>query len=106
MGNDPIQQGGHFARPRKRTGHLRRASTSRLCKRGIAYGTRVLWRRSLRSSPRPEGYRSPQHSWEAGHMAKGGRCFRDPTEEVREMRNAETVLGIIRERGSRGLPLE
>jgi group II intron reverse transcriptase/maturase len=27
-------------------------------------------------------------------------------EEVREMRDAETVLGIIRERGSRGLPLE
>src|SRR5438309_8253824 len=26
--------------------------------------------------------------------------------EVREMRDAETVLGIIRERGSRGLPLE
>ena len=26
--------------------------------------------------------------------------------EVREMRDAETVLGIIRDRGSRGLPLE
>ena len=28
------------------------------------------------------------------------------TGEVREMRNAETILGIIRERGRRGLPLE
>jgi group II intron reverse transcriptase/maturase len=27
-------------------------------------------------------------------------------EEVREMRNADTILGIIRDRGSRGLPLE
>jgi group II intron reverse transcriptase/maturase len=27
-------------------------------------------------------------------------------EQVREMRNAETVLGIVRDRGSRGLPLE
>ena len=26
--------------------------------------------------------------------------------EVREMRNAETILAIIRERGRRGLPLE
>jgi hypothetical protein len=28
------------------------------------------------------------------------------TEEVREMRDAETTLAIIRERGKRGLPLE
>jgi hypothetical protein len=26
--------------------------------------------------------------------------------EVREMRNAQTILGLIRERGSKGLPLE
>ena len=31
-------------------------------------------------------------------MAKGDRCLRNPSEEVREMRNAETVLGIIQER--------
>ena len=35
-----------------------------------------------------------------------GRCLGNPTVEVREMRDAETVLGIIRERGSKGLPLE
>src|SRR6266542_3494993 len=39
-------------------------------------------------------------------MAKGGRCLRLPRWEVRVMRNAETILGVIRERGRRGLPLE
>jgi group II intron reverse transcriptase/maturase len=39
-------------------------------------------------------------------MAKGGRCLRNPGGEVREMRNAETVLGIIRGRGKRGLPVD
>jgi hypothetical protein len=32
--------------------------------------------------------------------------FRDPTEEGREMRTAEMVLGLLRDRGKRGLPLE
>ena len=31
-------------------------------------------------------------------MAKGDRWSDDPNVEVREMRNAETVLGVIRER--------
>jgi group II intron reverse transcriptase/maturase len=39
-------------------------------------------------------------------MAKGGRKINDQRREVREMRDAETILGIIRERGSKGLPLE
>src|SRR4051812_16660440 len=39
-------------------------------------------------------------------MAKGGRCCGCQDEEVREMRGAETVLGIVRERGKKGLPLE
>src|SRR6266542_5861292 len=39
-------------------------------------------------------------------MAKGGRCLRNPERKEREMRTTETVLGIIRERGTRGLPLE
>jgi hypothetical protein len=38
-------------------------------------------------------------------MKKGGRCSLDPIREVREMRSAETVLGIIHERGKQGLPL-
>ena len=39
-------------------------------------------------------------------MAKGDRWSDDQDVKVREMRNAETVLGVIRERGRRGLPLE
>ena len=38
-------------------------------------------------------------------MAKGGRCLRNSERKVREMRNATTVLGIIRDRGTRGLPV-
>src|SRR3954467_15998632 len=39
-------------------------------------------------------------------MAKGDRWSDDPDVKVREMRNAETILGVIRERGRRRLPLE
>jgi hypothetical protein len=65
--------------------------------RGTPYGARALRERSLRSSPRagkPSTWRR-----EAG-------VFDYPEREVREMRNAETILGVIRERGRQGLPLE
>src|SRR5262245_14333013 len=39
-------------------------------------------------------------------MAKGDRWSDDPDVKVREMRTAETVLGVIRERSSRPRPLE
>ena len=40
-------------------------------------------------------------------MAKGGRCPAiNSSLEVREMRNAETVLAIIQERGKESLALE
>ena len=39
-------------------------------------------------------------------MAKGGRCSGGREREVLEMRSAETVLAAIRDRGSRGLPVE
>src|SRR5205085_19928 len=39
-------------------------------------------------------------------MAKGDRWSDDLDVKVREMRNAETVLGVISERGRRRLPLE
>jgi group II intron reverse transcriptase/maturase len=38
-------------------------------------------------------------------MAKGDRSLDAHSREVREMRNAETVIGIIQERGRRRLPL-
>ena len=37
----------------------------------------------------------------AGHLGKGGRCLETQEGEVREMRSAETILGIIQERGKR-----
>ncbi len=39
-------------------------------------------------------------------MAKGGRFLDGEHEEVREMRNAESVLAVIRQRGERQLPLD
>ena len=39
-------------RSRERNGCLRRANTFSMCKRGIAYGARALWRRSPHSSQR------------------------------------------------------
>jgi group II intron reverse transcriptase/maturase len=39
-------------------------------------------------------------------MAKGGRHLDHPEGEVCVMQDAETLLGVIRDRGSRGLPLE
>src|SRR5437879_6110116 len=37
---------------------------------------------------------------------KGAGVFDSHNKEVRVMRNAEVILGVIRDRGSRGLPLE
>ncbi len=39
-------------------------------------------------------------------MAKGGRCLDTLDRGVRVMRDADRILRVIRERGSRGLPLE
>src|SRR5437763_16700314 len=39
-------------------------------------------------------------------MAKRGRCYGHQESEVRKMRDAETIRAVIRERGTRGLPLE
>ena len=40
----------------------------------------------------------------AHDTARGDRCSGTQGCEVREMRNAETVLGVIYERGRHGLP--
>ncbi len=48
------------------------------------------------------------HSWSAGELHTGQRVTGNLIEkdrEVREMRNAETILSIIRERGKHGLPV-
>ena len=64
--------------------------------RGIAYGTRVLWRRRPRSSRRSHDL--PRR---AGKPATGRRGPGDRTPDDREvcvMQNAETVVGVLRER--------
>ena len=43
---------------------------------------------------------------ESRPLGEGWQVLRDLGREVREMRNAATILGIIRDRGKRGLPLE
>ena len=60
-------------------------------KYGIAYKTRVSWRRSLDSSPRWRTS-NPVH----GEARQGTSKPKD--REVREMRTAATILGIIHER--------
>src|SRR4051812_25346740 len=63
----------------------------------IAYRARAPGQRRPRSSPRP-GKPATWRRGSGGQMAK--------SVEVREMRNAETTLAIIRERGKKGLHLE
>ena len=68
--------------------------------RGIAYGARALWGHSGRSS---RGSNDPPRRT-AGRRATGDR--RPPDRKVCVMQNAETVLGILRERGRKGLPCD
>jgi hypothetical protein len=72
---------------------------------GMAYRARAPWSRSVRSSRR--SHDRPWSPGEPERRAKGHRCLQINNDgEVREMRDAATVLEIIRERGKRGLPLE
>lgn len=76
------------------TGHSIR---THLTERGMTYGGRPLWSRSHHSSQRVGKPRTRRR------MA--GSSTGEST-EVCEMQSANIVLTIIRERGSRGLPLE
>src|SRR5438876_1070922 len=78
-------------------GCLRHTSTFALRKHGIAYQPRGSRRRSRNSTLRS----GKPITWgsAAGHTDYQER-------QVREMRTAQTLLEIIRERGSKGLPLE
>src|SRR6266704_1985583 len=70
----------------------------------MAYGARALWSRSVRSSRRSNDRPGRAGKPSTGRRDTGARIDKDG--EVREMRDAATVLEIIRERGRRGLPLE
>ena len=72
--------------------------------RGIAYGVRTLWRRSARSSRRSRDLPGRTIGPSAGRRGTGDRTYKD--RKVCEMQNAETVLGVLRERTSRHRSLE
>lgn len=76
------------------TGHSIR---TRVTDGGIAYGARALWQRSAHSSQR-WGKPITRRRGTGGSTSKNG--------EVRVMRDANTILFVIRDRGTRGLPLE
>src|SRR5262245_17267917 len=84
------------AASRARKGHLRRPQRQDRTEREIPYGARALRVRSPHSSPSA----GEPRAWRRG----AGRDVREV--EVREMRDANTILGIHRERGEQGLPLE
>src|SRR5947209_10356525 len=85
-------------------GSLSRAVTYDKDERGIAYGARVLWRHRPRSSRASHAAPGRTGRPSAGQRGPGDWIFND--REAREMQNAETVLGVLRERGRRGLPCE
>src|SRR4051812_14721689 len=60
---------------------------------GIAYGARALWRRSVRSSRRSHDLPGATGEPSTGRRDTGARIDNDG--EVREMRDAATVLEII-----------
>ena len=72
--------------------------------RGIAYGARALRRRRPRSSRRSHDRPRRAGKPSTGRRGPGDRDTKE--REVCVMQSAETVLGVLRERGRRGLPLE
>jgi hypothetical protein len=72
--------------------------------RGIAYRARALWRRSARSSRRSDDLPGRTAAPSTGRRGTGDRTRNN--RKVCEMQNAETVLGVLRERGRRGLPCD
>ena len=72
--------------------------------RGIAYGARALWRRRPRSSR--GSHDRPRRTGKPSTGRRGQVIGHQRDREVCVMQNAETVLGVLRERGRRGLPCE
>src|ERR1700712_1691354 len=70
---------------------------------GIAYGARVLWRRSARSSRRRNDLPRRPGTPVTGRRGTGGREVQ--RWEVCVMQNATTVLDVIGKRGRKGLPI-
>src|SRR5260370_13391962 len=85
-------------------GSLSRAVTYDGDERGIAYGARALWRHRPRSSRASNAAPGRTGRPSAGRRGPGDWIFND--REACEMEKGETVLGVLRERGRRGLPCE
>jgi hypothetical protein len=69
---------------------------------GSPTGRQVLWRRRPRSSRRSND--RPRRAGEPSTGRRGLGGWTPQDREVCEMQSAETVLGVLRERGRRGLP--
>jgi hypothetical protein len=87
MGNDPIQGGGR--------GTYVALETS---------STMGRWDRPPRREAQGDGAAVVLGGRESRSQGEGRQVSGDPDGEVREMRDAETVLGIIHDRGKRGRP--
>ena len=79
-------------------GSLSRAVTYDRDERGIAYGARALWRHRPRSSRASNAAPGRTGRPSAGRRGPGDWIFND--REACEMQNAETVLGVLRERAT------
>jgi group II intron reverse transcriptase/maturase len=68
----------------------------------------VIKNSGLPTGREPYGNRVPivVRERESRSHGEGGQVISHQEREVRKMRNAETVLGVIQDRGKRGLPLE
>src|SRR2546430_1645612 len=89
-------------------GHLKRASTSHKRECGKRYGSRDLRVRSPRSTlgvgkPRTWGRGKPPKSGQRIPADKGiqGRCHRVERRKGRVMRQTQTILQLLRERGKK-----
>jgi group II intron reverse transcriptase/maturase len=65
-----------------------------------------IWDHPPRREAQGDGAAIVLRERESRLHGKGRQVSGDPLGEVREMRNAETILGIIHARGRQGLPLE
>jgi group II intron reverse transcriptase/maturase len=65
-----------------------------------------IWDHPTRRETQGDGVAIVLRERESRLPGEGRQVSGDPTGEVREMRNAATILGIIHERGTQGLPLD
>src|SRR5215472_14603533 len=79
-----------------------------MCKSGIAYKTRVSRRRNPHSTRASSGKGQPMKMGQSVLLIPAHRegIRKDLNTEVCEMQTTEVLLGLLRERGRRGLPIQ